>query len=153
MGEPGPVQIVTVCKEDHSFELDTEALAQILLAPEVRDKHVVVLSVAGAFRKGKSFLLDFMLRYMYRKVSHTATRSLCPTSPIVIFVYSTQRPNQRSNHLRFTNLMLKCHHVGHSWMESVNQLKINLQLCWLIYYLSEFFFKTQILTFYYKTND
>ncbi|XP_039975309.1 atlastin-3 [Xiphias gladius] len=67
MGEPGPVQIVTVCKEDHSFELDTEALAQILLAPEVRDKHVVVLSVAGAFRKGKSFLLDFMLRYMYRK--------------------------------------------------------------------------------------
>uniref|UniRef100_A0A671UN18 Atlastin 3 n=1 Tax=Sparus aurata TaxID=8175 RepID=A0A671UN18_SPAAU len=65
--EPGPVQIVTVCKEDHSFALDTEALGRILLAPEVRDKHVVVLSVAGAFRKGKSFLLDFMLRYMYRK--------------------------------------------------------------------------------------
>ncbi|XP_070769109.1 atlastin-3 [Enoplosus armatus] len=67
--EPGPVQIVTVCKEDHSFALDTEALARVLLAPEVRDKHVVVLSVAGAFRKGKSFLLDFMLRYMYRKGS------------------------------------------------------------------------------------
>ncbi len=71
--EPGPVQVVTVCKEDHSFALDTEALARILLAPEVRDKHVVVLSVAGAFRKGKSFLLDFMLRYMYRKVSRTVT--------------------------------------------------------------------------------
>lgn len=71
--EPGPVQIVTVCKEDHSFALDTEALAQVLLAPEVRDKHVVVLSVAGAFRKGKSFLLDFMLRYMYRKVSRSVT--------------------------------------------------------------------------------
>ncbi|XP_022052385.1 atlastin-3 [Acanthochromis polyacanthus] len=65
--EPGPVQIVTVCKEDHSFALDAEALAQVLLAPEVRDKHVVVLSVAGAFRKGKSFLLDFMIRYMYRE--------------------------------------------------------------------------------------
>ena len=65
---PGPVQIVTVCKEDHSFALDTEALGRILLAPEIRDKHVVVLSVAGAFRKGKSFLLDFMLRYMYRTV-------------------------------------------------------------------------------------
>lgn len=73
--EPGPVQVVTVCKEDHSFTLDTEALAQILLAPEVRDKHVVVLSVAGAFRKGKSFLLDFMLRYMYRKVGHMPTQS------------------------------------------------------------------------------
>lgn len=69
--KPGPVQIVTVCKEDHSFALDTEALAQILLAPQIRDKHVVVLSVAGAFRKGKSFLLDFMLRYMYREVNHT----------------------------------------------------------------------------------
>ncbi|XP_068571092.1 atlastin-3 [Cebidichthys violaceus] len=65
--KPGPVQIVTVCKEEHSFALDTEALARVLLAPEVRDKNVVVLSVAGAFRKGKSFLLDFMLRYMYRK--------------------------------------------------------------------------------------
>ncbi|KAM3866813.1 atlastin-3-like [Diretmus argenteus] len=65
--DPGPVQIVTVCKENHSFALDTEALARVLLAPEVRDKHVVVLSVAGAFRKGKSFLLDFMLRYMYRE--------------------------------------------------------------------------------------
>ncbi|KAL0974171.1 hypothetical protein UPYG_G00216540 [Umbra pygmaea] len=65
--EPGPVQIVTVCKDDHSFALDTEALEKVLLAPHVRDKHVVVLSVAGAFRKGKSFILDFMLRYMYRK--------------------------------------------------------------------------------------
>lgn len=73
--EPGPVQIVTVCREDHSFALDTEALARILLAPRVRDKHVVVLSVAGAFRKGKSFLLDFMLRYMYRKVNPTVTCS------------------------------------------------------------------------------
>ncbi|XP_034037486.1 atlastin-3 [Thalassophryne amazonica] len=65
--KPGPVQIVTVCKEDHSFSLDTEALGRVLLAPEIRDKHVVVVSVAGAFRKGKSFLLDFMLRYMYRR--------------------------------------------------------------------------------------
>lgn len=74
--EPGPVQIVTVCKEDHSFALDTEALAKVLLAPQVRDKNVVVLSVAGAFRKGKSFLLDFMLRYMYRKVNHMS-KSFC----------------------------------------------------------------------------
>lgn len=67
--EPGAVQIVTVNKEDHSFDLDTEALERVLLAHKVRDMDVVVVSVAGAFRKGKSFLLDFMLRYMYRKVS------------------------------------------------------------------------------------
>uniref|UniRef100_A0A669EE59 Atlastin 3 n=1 Tax=Oreochromis niloticus TaxID=8128 RepID=A0A669EE59_ORENI len=65
--EPGPVQIVNVCKDDHSFTLELNALSQILLNPKVRDKRVVVVSVAGAFRKGKSFLLDFMLRYMHRQ--------------------------------------------------------------------------------------
>ncbi|XP_069673514.1 atlastin isoform X2 [Periplaneta americana] len=58
-----PVQIV-VSRNDHTFELDEEALASILLQDHVKDKNVVVVSVAGAFRKGKSFLLDFFLRYM-----------------------------------------------------------------------------------------
>ncbi|XP_014773654.1 atlastin-2 [Octopus bimaculoides] len=57
-----PVQIV-LADEDHSFTLDEEALKSVLLQPEIRDKKVVVISVAGAFRKGKSFLLDFFLRY------------------------------------------------------------------------------------------
>jgi atlastin len=63
-----PVQIV-VSKNDHSFDLDEDALAEILLQDHVRDKNVVIVSVAGAFRKGKSFLLDFFLRYMVSKVS------------------------------------------------------------------------------------
>ncbi|KAL1430802.1 hypothetical protein MTO96_014667 [Rhipicephalus appendiculatus] len=58
-----PVQILRT-KDDHSFELDEDALGRILLADHVKDKPVVVVSVAGAFRKGKSFLLDFFLRYM-----------------------------------------------------------------------------------------
>lgn len=57
------VQIVAA-RSDHTFELNLEALEDILLLDEVRDKKVVVLSVAGAFRKGKSFLLDFLLRYL-----------------------------------------------------------------------------------------
>lgn len=56
-------------KDDHTFELDEAALSRILLAEEVRDREVVAVSVAGAFRKGKSFLMDFMLRYMYKQVS------------------------------------------------------------------------------------
>lgn len=71
--EPGPVQIVNVCKDNHSFTLEINALSQILLNPKVRDKRVVVVSVAGAFRKGKSFVLDFMLRYMHRQVSCAVT--------------------------------------------------------------------------------
>ncbi|KAF6102213.1 atlastin GTPase 2 [Phyllostomus discolor] len=64
-----PVQIVLAREDDHNFELDEEALEQILLQEHIRDLNVVVVSVAGAFRKGKSFLLDFMLRYMYNKES------------------------------------------------------------------------------------
>ncbi|XP_060118263.1 atlastin-1 isoform X1 [Heteronotia binoei] len=59
-----PVQVLIV-KDDHSFELDEGALNRILLSETIRDREVVAVSVAGAFRKGKSFLMDFMLRYMY----------------------------------------------------------------------------------------
>ncbi|XP_071762687.2 atlastin-2-like isoform X1 [Centroberyx gerrardi] len=60
-----PVQIVLAHEDEHSFELDAAALEKILLQDHVKDLNVVVVSVAGAFRKGKSFLLDFMLRYMH----------------------------------------------------------------------------------------
>ena len=46
------------------------------MSDEVRDKKVVILSVAGAFRKGKSFLLDFLLRYLDRNVRQV-TEVLC----------------------------------------------------------------------------
>ncbi|KAM9727819.1 atlastin-2 isoform 2-T2 [Menidia menidia] len=62
-----PIQIVLTHEDEHSFELDTAALEKILLQDHVKDLNVVVVSVAGAFRKGKSFLLDFMLRYMHRQ--------------------------------------------------------------------------------------
>lgn len=58
-----PVQIV-LAHPDHTFELNEEALTEILLQDDIKDRSVVVVSVAGAFRKGKSFLLDFFLRYM-----------------------------------------------------------------------------------------
>lgn len=62
------VQVV-LAKEDHSFTLDEEALEEILMQEHIKDLNVVVVSVAGAFRKGKSFLLDFFLRYMNSQVS------------------------------------------------------------------------------------
>eukprot|EP00069_Balaena_mysticetus_P013000 bmy_21891T0 len=71
MKKPCPVQIVLAHEDDSNFELDEEALEQILLQEHIRDLHIVVVSVAGAFRKGKSYLLDFMLRYMYNKDSQS----------------------------------------------------------------------------------
>ena len=65
-----PVSVV-VATQNHSFELDEKALEEILLDESVRDKKVAVVSVAGAFRKGKSFLLDFFLRYLDREVRST----------------------------------------------------------------------------------
>lgn len=64
---PRPVCILKA-KDDHTFELDTDALESVLLQADIRDKRVVVVSVAGAFRKGKSFLLDFFIRYLQRQV-------------------------------------------------------------------------------------
>ncbi|XP_043913612.1 atlastin-2 isoform X3 [Protopterus annectens] len=69
MKEARPIQIVVAHEDDHNFELDEAALESILLQEHIRDLSVVVVSVAGAFRKGKSFLLDFMLRYMYNRNS------------------------------------------------------------------------------------
>ncbi|CAL8329630.1 unnamed protein product [Merluccius merluccius] len=69
VGAVGPVHIVVAHEEDQGFSLDEEALERLLLREELCDLGVVVVSVAGAFRKGKSFLLDFLLRYMYNQSS------------------------------------------------------------------------------------
>jgi len=61
-----PVEIVKIDDEsdDHNFILCEEELKRILNRDEIKDKPICILSVAGAFRKGKSFLLNFMLRYL-----------------------------------------------------------------------------------------
>lgn len=67
-GEPLQIIRATTKEEEektlHVFELDEEKLEKVLLDPRIQEKKVVVVSVAGAFRKGKSFLLDFFLRYL-----------------------------------------------------------------------------------------
>uniref|UniRef100_A0A0A9XY37 Atlastin n=1 Tax=Lygus hesperus TaxID=30085 RepID=A0A0A9XY37_LYGHE len=62
--ESGGAVPIIITQPDHKFELDAEALERLLLQDDIKDRTVVVVSVAGAFRKGKSFILDFFLRYM-----------------------------------------------------------------------------------------
>lgn len=69
-----PLQVVEA-GEDHTFILNEDALTEILLQDSIKDRSVVVISVAGAFRKGKSFLLDFFLRFMYSKYVHHQSAS------------------------------------------------------------------------------
>lgn len=73
--EARPLQIVTT-GEEHTFVLDEDTLTEVLLQEQIKDRFVVVISVAGAFRKGKSFLLDFFLRYMYSKVRLKSFKTL-----------------------------------------------------------------------------
>ncbi|XP_064456873.1 atlastin-3-like [Ornithodoros turicata] len=60
----GPQQIVIHDAANNTFTLDENALRRILLHDDVKDKPVAVVSVAGAMRKGKSFMLNLLLRYM-----------------------------------------------------------------------------------------
>lgn len=79
--EPHPVPIVKTT-DDHNFTLDEALLSSLLLHDSIKDLHVAVISVAGAFRKGKSFLLNFFLRYLQSEdVSNTVVLSI-----VIIFI-------------------------------------------------------------------
>jgi atlastin len=67
MDDGHPVQIV-VQKPNQAYDLLEGELEKILCQPEVLDKHVVVVSVAGALRRGKSSILSFFVRYLQSQV-------------------------------------------------------------------------------------
>ena len=60
-----PLQIISIDSEEsaNSFILNEENLEQVI-AKIPKDLKVSVISVVGAFRSGKSFLLNFFLRYL-----------------------------------------------------------------------------------------
>lgn len=63
--KPTGLQVVKLSQNPgQRYELDVEALSSVLLRPDVRHLPVVVVSVAGEYRGGKSFILDFFLRYL-----------------------------------------------------------------------------------------
>lgn len=60
------VQIISPI--NHSYILRLEELKQILEVDEIKNRHISVVSIAGAFRGGKSFLLNFFIRYLNAQV-------------------------------------------------------------------------------------
>eukprot|EP00038_Savillea_parva_P026021 m.50836 g.50836 ORF g.50836 m.50836 type:complete len:547 (+) comp7266_c0_seq1:81-1721(+) len=61
---PTALQIIGLNKEGTSFEILDENLDKILNGKAVRGLPAVVVSVAGPFRLGKSFLLNYFVRYL-----------------------------------------------------------------------------------------
>lgn len=55
----------------NKFFFEEKALEEILLQNDIKDRLVIVVTVTGAFRQGKSFLLDFCLRYLQFIVSRS----------------------------------------------------------------------------------
>lgn len=60
-----PVQVVRLDKKSNGLELNIDALAEICLNEKCCERPLCVVSIAGDFRKGKSFMLNFFLRYLY----------------------------------------------------------------------------------------
>lgn len=61
--------IQIVLPVNHTLQLELSELKLILESDEIRDRHLVIVSVAGPLRKGKSFLLNFFIKYLRAQVT------------------------------------------------------------------------------------
>ena len=55
--------------EDDSVLFNEDKLRKMFEHPEVINRKIVAFSIIGAYRKGKSFFLDYCLRFLYGNVS------------------------------------------------------------------------------------
>ena len=65
-----PLQLLHLSAANNSkIEFNENTVRDLFFNPKLKDRQVIVLSIVGAFRKGKSFLMNYMLRYLYAHVS------------------------------------------------------------------------------------
>ena len=63
-----PVRIIEFIA-NNEMVANFAGLNDIFNKPEIQDRKVVIISLIGAFREGKSFFLDYCLRFLYAHVS------------------------------------------------------------------------------------
>lgn len=69
MGEHAFGEPVKLLKSvDGQYIIDQPELDHILNHAEVRDRKIVVFSIIGPQKKGKSFFMNYCLRFMYANV-------------------------------------------------------------------------------------
>jgi hypothetical protein len=69
--EEGPLQLLSQDQQSGKFVLNQEVVSRVLAG--VKHHKLVIVSIVGAFRRGKSFLLNFLLRYLKAGVSYLST--------------------------------------------------------------------------------
>lgn len=57
--------------DSNKIEFDRNSLELLLLHPEVKDRNITLVSIVGAFRRGKSFFADYLLRFLYGNVRNS----------------------------------------------------------------------------------
>lgn len=62
------VQVVALNAEKEKFELKDDKLRAIFQQEDMVGRDVVAISIVGAYRHGKSFMLNFFLRYLNERV-------------------------------------------------------------------------------------
>lgn len=71
-GTARPIQIGVPV--NHTLQWQMDDFKSVLLNDEIKDRAMVIISIAGAFRQGKSFLLNFFLKYLYAQYkNHNVT--------------------------------------------------------------------------------
>lgn len=65
---PRPIQIIV--PENHSFRLNADELLSIVKDNDnLKNRQLVVMSIAGPHRLGKSFLMNFFIRFLDAQVN------------------------------------------------------------------------------------
>lgn len=60
------IQIIS--SENHSFNLKSSIITDILENDHFRDRQLVVVSIGGPIQQDKSLFLNFCLKYLYARV-------------------------------------------------------------------------------------
>ena len=72
--------------QNRKIIVNQKILEEILLHEEVKNRPVVILSIVGAFRKGKSFFLNYCLRFLYANVSYFFGHFVFKILKIILFL-------------------------------------------------------------------
>lgn len=64
-----PRAIQIIIPENHLFRLNFNELHQIFEDDNLKNRQLVVVSIAGPYRYGKSFLMNFFIRFLDAQVN------------------------------------------------------------------------------------